>query len=143
MPDRPFFSDESILMRWMNLEISKINRGVVAERKLLNDLVDMERPGIPTKGGGTYHFKKDTLVMLRTRLPQSLSGRLRLPVLCYFDSSVGDSCFITDDQGVDMLKELKEISSMREMTDGRLWIGKTIIFDIIRKYPTVIQIVMM
>ncbi len=32
---------------------------------------------------------------------------------------------------------------MREMTDGRLWIGKTIIFDIIRKYPTVIQIVMM
>ncbi len=109
MPDRPFFSDESILMRWMNLEISKINRGVVAERKLLNDLVDMERPEIPTKGGGTYHFKKDTLVMLRTRLPQSLSGRLRLPVLCYFDSSVGDSCFITDDQGVDMLKELKEI----------------------------------
>ena len=143
MPDRPFISEEPVLMRWMNLEISKINRGVVTERKAMIDLVEMERPQIATKGGGTYRFKKDILVMLRTRLPQRLLRRLRLPVLCYFDSSVGDSCFITDDQGVEMLKELKEISFMREMTDGRLWIGKTIIFDIMRKYPSVIQIVMM
>jgi uncharacterized protein (UPF0216 family) len=143
MADHPYISDEPVLKRWMNLEISKINRGIVAERKSLRDLAGMDRPIVATKGRGEYLFKKETLISLKAKLPDTLSGRLRLPVLCYFDSSVGDSCFITDHQAVEGLKLLGEISSMREMTDGRLWIGKTIIFDIMGKYPSFIQIVMM
>jgi uncharacterized protein (UPF0216 family) len=135
-------SDEPVLMRWMSMEISKINRGVVTERKSLPDLAGMDRPTIITKDGGVYLFSKKTLDSLSAKLPEDLSRRLRLPVLCYFDSSVGDSCFITDRQAVEVLKQLGEISSMREMADGCLWIGKPIIFDIMRKYPSFIQIVM-
>ncbi|HVP93600.1 MAG TPA: DUF61 family protein [Methanoregulaceae archaeon] len=142
MPACPFISDESVMMRWMNLEISKINKGIVTERRTLPDLIDGEGTRLVTKGGGEYLFSKNTLITLRTKLPNDLSRRLRLPVPCYFDSSVGDSCFITDDRAVEMLKHLAEISSMREMIHGRLWIGKTIIFDIMRKYPTLFQIVM-
>jgi uncharacterized protein (UPF0216 family) len=127
----------------MNLEISKINRGIVAERKSLLDLACMDRPVVVTKGGEEYLFNKETLGSLTAKLPNTISRRLRLPVLCYFDSSVGNSCFITDLQAVEGLKHLGEISSMREMTDGRLWIGKPILFDIMRKYPSFIQIVMM
>jgi uncharacterized protein (UPF0216 family) len=143
MADRPYISEEPVLTRWMNLEIFKINRGVVAERKSLLDLSGMDRPVVITKCGGEYLFNKETLGSLRAKLPDTISRRLRLPVLCYFDSSVGDSCFITDQLAVDGLKQLGEISSMREMTDGRLWIGKPILFDTMRKYPSFIQIVMM
>ncbi|HTY16043.1 MAG TPA: DUF61 family protein [Methanoregulaceae archaeon] len=126
----------------MNLEISKINRDAVTERRSLTDLAAMDQPALATKGGGEYRFNKETLHLLRTILPADLSRHLRLPVLCYFDSSVGDSCFITDSYAFEALKILGEINQMREMADDRMWIGKTIVFAIIRKYPSVIQIVM-
>jgi uncharacterized protein (UPF0216 family) len=143
MAYRPYISDEPVLIRWMNLEISKINRGVITERRSLLNLSGMDRPVVVTKGGGEYLFNKETLGSLRAKLPDTIFRRLRLPVLCYFDSSVGDSCFITDHLAVEGLKQLGEISSMREMTGGRLWIGKPIIFNIMKKYPSFIQIVLM
>jgi uncharacterized protein (UPF0216 family) len=142
MTERPRISDESVLARWMSLEISKINRNVVAERRSLTELAGMDKPTLATKGGEEYRFDKETLLRLKTALPADLSRHLRLPVLCYFDSSVGDSCFITDPYAFDALKTLGEISAMREMAGDRMWIGKTIIFAIMRKYPSVIQIVM-
>ncbi len=138
----PPISDESVLSRWMTLEISKINRSVVTERRSLTDLVVMDRPALVTKGGGEYRFDKKTLILIGNALPADLSRNLRLPILCYFDSAVGDSCFITDPYAFEALKILKEISPMRGMTDGRLWIGKTIVFAIMRKYPSAMQIVM-
>ena len=142
MTDRPRISDESVLTRWMTLEISKINRDVVTTRKPLAELAGMDPPVLQTKGGGQYRFNKETLLALRKTLPEDLSRHLLLPVLCYFDSAVGDSCFITDSYAADALKILGEISDMREMADGRLWIGKTIVFAVMRKYPSIIQIVM-
>jgi uncharacterized protein (UPF0216 family) len=126
----------------MNLEISKINQGVVTERKSLSSLLDEKKPGIKTKAGGEYIFRLETLNVLSSQLPERLASKIRLPVLCYFDSSVGDSCFITDDSAAEALKCLHEISDLREMTDGRLWIGKPIIYAIMNKYPSFIQIVM-
>jgi len=142
MPDRPFPIDDAVLARWMKLEVSKINEGLVAVRVPLSSLREETTPIIPTKDGKHYKFNKKTLTTLGSMLPRTLQEKLRLPVFCYFDSAVGDSCFVTDPYAVEVLQQLHEISNQREMVDGRLWIGKPIIYGIMRKYPTFLQIVM-
>ena len=134
--------DDAVLTRWMKLELSKINEGLVAERVPLSSLLNESVPVLPTKNKKTYKFNKNTLTTLGSRLPRTLQEKMRLPVFCYFDSAVGDSGFLTDQHAVEALKDLHEISRQREMVDGRLWIGKPIIYGIMRKYPTFLQIVM-
>ena len=142
MPDRPSASDESTLLRWMRLEIGRINDGVVAERKRLSELLREERPSSVTKGGNRYDFDRQILLRLEQALPGELQRRLRLPILFYFDSTVPDSFFLVDEAAVRALQCLEEISPLRRMQGGRLWIAKPLVYDIMNRYPTAMQIMM-
>ncbi|MCK9306519.1 MAG: DUF61 family protein [Methanoculleus sp.] len=142
MPDRPSASDESTLLRWMRLEIGRINDGVVAERKRLSELLREERPSSVTKGGNRYDFDRQILLRLEQALPGELQRRLRLPILFYFDSTVPDSFFLVDEAAVRALQCLEEISPLRRMQGGRLWIAKPLVYDIMNRYPTAVQIMM-
>ena len=142
MTHRPPVSDESVLMRWMALEMGKINDGVVTGRKRLSDLLMDPRPAGVTRGGAEYAFNKETLMLLGQQLPANLHARLRLPIIFFFDSRVGDSFLLTDEDGLKTLQAIGELSTMREMTGGRLWVGRAIVFAIMRKYPTAVQIMM-
>ena len=142
MPDRPSAGDESTLLRWMRLEIGRINDGVVAERRRLSELLREERPSSVTKGGNRYDFDRQVLLRLEQALPGELQRRLRLPVLFYFDSTVPDSFFLADEAAVRTLRCLEEISPLRRMQGGRLWIAKPLVYDIMNRYPTAVQIVM-
>lgn len=126
----------------MRLEIGRINDGIVAERKRLSLLLSEENPSSVTKGGGRYDFDRDVLLRLEQALPTELRRRLRLPILFYFDSTVPDSFFLADEAAVQALQSLREISPLRRMQGGRLWIAKPLVYAVMNRYPTAAQIVM-
>jgi uncharacterized protein (UPF0216 family) len=140
MTPTPQPSDESVLMRWMALEMGRINDGVVAERKRLSELIRDPKPSSITRGGKEFAFDKSIIRLLGERLPVSLHTRLKLPIIFYFDSSVEDSFFLTDSAALEALQLLGELSDMREMTRGRVWVGRAIVYAIIAKYPGVVQV---
>lgn len=140
--ERPGITDESVMLRWMKLELGKINRDLVSNRIPLAELLSSDTPAALTKAGDQYPFKKEVLQALKERLPPGLQRRLRLPVHCYFDSTVSGSCLINDSVAIEALQVLEEISTLRVPDEGRLWIGMPIMFDIMKKYPSVFQVVM-
>jgi hypothetical protein len=126
----------------MRLEIGRINDGVVAERRRLSELIREEHPSSVTKGGNRYDFDRQVLLRLEQALPGELQRRLRLPILFYFDSTVPGSFFLADEAAVRALQCLEEISSLRRLQCGRLWIAKPLVYDIMNRYPTAVQIMM-
>ena len=58
MTHPPRITDESVLVRWMGLEIAKMNEGVVSHRKSLAVLLTEKDPVSVTKKGETYHFDR-------------------------------------------------------------------------------------
>jgi hypothetical protein len=139
---RPSVSDESVLMRWMALELGKINDGVVARRRRLSDLLSEDHPSTVTRNGTEFAFDRDVIRALWEKLPPHLHPRLKLPVIFFFDSTVPDSCCLTDEVAFEALQVLGELSRFREFFGGKLWVGRGIVHAIMRKYPTAIQIMM-
>jgi uncharacterized protein (UPF0216 family) len=142
MTNRPSVSDESVMLRWMQLELARINRGIVAERGRLTDLLAEDRPTAVTKDGTEYRFDKNRLAEFASGIPEPLQRRLRMPILFYCSADVPDSCMLTDEAAVEALRVKNEISALRSFEDGRLWISKPIVYAILRRYPTLFQIVM-
>jgi hypothetical protein len=58
MTPPPMITDESVLTRWMTMEIGKINEGIVKERKSLSVPLAEDTPSSTTKRGEPYYFKK-------------------------------------------------------------------------------------
>lgn len=142
MPSRNPMGDDSVLMRWMRTEMNKLNDGIVAERKSLSQLLLEEKPTARTKGGSDHLFDIATLRNLSEKLPKNLHYKLKLPILFFFDNQVPDSCYLNDAHALQALQTLGEISRLRTMKQGRSWVGRSIAYSIMKKYPTVVQIVM-
>ena len=142
MTHRPRITEESVLTRWMGMEIARINDSVVAGRRGLADLLPEEDPKAVTRGGGEYHFSRDTLAILGSLLPEETRGRLKLPILFFFDLDVRDSCYLRDETAVETLRLLGDLGEGRKVTGGRLWVARAIAYAIARKYPTAVQFAM-
>ena len=142
MDHRPGISDESVLSRWMSREMGRINEGIVEVRMTLAELLTEGTPSSVTKEGKEYRFNRDLLRELGRRLPEPLHRRLRLPLLFRFDPDVKDRCLLTNPAAVEALKVLGEIGPMRQLRDVKLWVGRGIVYSLIRKYPTLVQMVM-
>lgn len=134
--------DDPVFLRWMQLELGKMNAGLVAEKKTLASLLLEEKPSAATKSGELYLFDKKVLAALREALPEELHRKLRLPIQFRFDADAGASGYLTDPHAAEALVLLGEISHLREFTDNRLWVSRPIIYAIMRKYPTAIQVAM-
>lgn len=117
-----------------------MNEGIAAERPSLASLLDAERPVSVTRGGDEYRYDPVVLRSIADRLPPTLARRLRLPILCFASMDVPDSCSVTDRAAFDALQALGEISTMRDFTDGKAWIGRAIAYSLVARYPTVVQI---
>jgi uncharacterized protein (UPF0216 family) len=142
MSVRPPITDESVMIRWMQMELNRINAAVVIERKTLAALCKEESPSAKTKGGKEHAFKRDALRTMWEQVPPDLRDQLKLPILFYFDMDVADSCYLTDEMAVRALQGLGEISLMRTPRNGRVWVSRPIVYAMMRKYPSIIQIVM-
>ena len=141
MSIRPSISEEGVITRWMSLELGKINSTLVAYRKRLVHLLMEDRPSSVTKSGKEYLFNKEILKIFAEKLPKEVQERLRLPIFFYFDADVMDSAFITEEAAVSALQVLGDLSTLRVVRDGRLWVGRPIAYAILGKYPTAVQIV--
>ena len=139
MTRRPRITEDSVLTRWMGMEIARINDGVVAGRKTLSALLVEENPTARTKGGGEYHFRRETLTTLGERLDEGTREALKLPVIFFFSMDVRDSCYLTDGIAVKALQALGDLGEGRRLTNRRLWVARAIAYAIARKYPTAIQ----
>ena len=135
-------TEESVLTRWMGMEIARINDSVVAGRKTLASLLADERPAARTKGGGEYSFNRGILASLGDWLPEGIRRTLKLPILFFFDVDVRDSCYLTDETAVQALQALGDLGEGRRLRDGRLWVARAIAYAIARKYPTAVQFVL-
>lgn len=135
-------SDDDVLMRWMRTEVTKINEGIVTERKSLSQLLMEERPASRTRTGKEYLFDKETLELFREKLPSGLHHKLRLPIMFFYSPNVPDSCYLNDSQAFHALQILGDLSGMRRMQQGKLWVGRAIAYSIMKKYPTAVQIAM-
>jgi len=142
MTHRPRITEESVLTRWMGMEIARINDSIVVGRRSLSELLSEEDPKAVTRGGGEYHFSRETLAALEGRLPEEIRGALKLPILFFFDVDVRDSCFLADGTAVEALRALGDLGEGRKVTGGRLWVARAIAFAIARKYPTAVQFAM-
>ena len=142
MTHPPRITDESVLVRWMGLEIAKMNEGVVSQRKSLAFLLAEKDPVSVTKKGDTYHFDLSVIATLGKALPEDLQRQLRLPVLFYSSPDVPDSCMCPDEAALAALQLLGEVSSLRMFEGSRFWVSRPIAYAIMKKYPTAVQIVM-
>ena len=96
MTHPPRITDESVLARWMSMEIGKINEGLVRDRKTLFRLLGEEVPCATTKIGEPYFFDRTVISVLGKNLPCELHTRLRLPMLFFMSPDVPDSCWCAD-----------------------------------------------
>jgi len=119
-----------------------MNEGLVLERKPLAALVASEKPSSVTKKGEQYLFDQRVITALGQALPEDMRQRLRLPILFYLSSDSPDSCSCPDESALAALQLLGEVSPLRTMQGDRFWVSRPIVYAIMRKYPTVIQIVM-
>ena len=95
MSHPPRITDESVLVRWMGLEIAKINEGVVTQRKSLAVLLAEKNPLSITKKGDTYHFDPSVIATLGKALPDDQKRKLRLPILFYLSPDVPDRLHVS------------------------------------------------
>jgi hypothetical protein len=142
MTHRQRITEESVLTRWMGMEIARINDSVVAGRKTLASLLAEKNPTARTKGGGDHRFNSEILATLGDRLPGEIRKTLILPIIFFFDVDVRDSCFLTDETAVAALQALGDLGEGRRLAKGRLWVARAIAYAIARKYPTAIQFAM-
>ncbi|OPX62531.1 MULTISPECIES: DUF61 family protein [unclassified Methanoregula] len=138
----PRITDESVLQRWIGIEVKKMNQGIVKERKRLAALLAEETPQSVTKGDEPYYFDRAVLDVLAKGLPEDLHRRLRLPVFFYASPDTPDSCSCPDDAALEALQKLGEVSTLRTMQGDRFWVSKPIAYALLQKYPTAVQIVM-
>jgi uncharacterized protein (UPF0216 family) len=138
----PRITDESVLARWMGLEIAKMNEGVVTRRKSLAVLLREKDPVSITKKGDEYHFDSSVISTLGKALPEDLRRQLRLPVLFYASPDTPGSCSCPDEMALAALQLLGEVSTLRSFEGGRFWVSRPIVYAIMKKYPSAVQIVM-
>jgi len=135
----PGITEESVLTRWMGLEIARINDGVVAGRRSLAVLLSEGTPAAVTRGGGEYRFDREVLSALAGRLPGEFRSSLKLPILFFLDMDVRDSCYLADEAAVRALQLLGDLGEGRRLTKGRLWVSRPIAYAIAQRYPTAVQ----
>lgn len=142
MTHPPRITDESVLARWMSLEARKLNEGLAAERKPLSVLISEEKPASVTKKGQPYVFDAAVLAAIVNLLPPDLQRQLKLPVFFYATPDVPDSFSCPDEPALVSLQIIGEVSTMRTMLGGKFWVSRPIVYALMKKYPTVFQIVM-
>jgi uncharacterized protein (UPF0216 family) len=126
----------------MRTELARLNAGIVVERKPLVRLLAEKHPSARTKDGNVHVFDRQVLEQLAQSLPATIQEQLLLPVLFHADMDLPGSLALTDPVATLALQELGELSSMRTMRNGKIWVARPIAYALARKYPTVIQVVM-
>jgi uncharacterized protein (UPF0216 family) len=101
----------------------------------------MEEPKTFTKTGEEYLFDFNALQKLSQMIPLVYNNQLKLPIYFYKDLRIKDSCFLVDEVAAKVLKYTNDLDAMYGFLNGKLWVSKPIAYDMVLKYPTLIQFV--
>ncbi len=97
MTDRPRLTDESVLSRWIGIEITRMNEGIVRDRQPLSVLLSNDTPAATTRKGDPHYFNKKVITMPGGKIPREMHAQLRLPILFFASPGVADSFLCTDE----------------------------------------------
>ena len=131
---------ESSLEKWFKFEMAKLNSGVVVKKKPLKELVKEERPKTKAKDGSLYYFNKEELLKLKTGLPENMAS-VMLPISFYISLDTRKNVYIAEKASLDLLKHLGEVPRDSELSDGRYWMSKVLVTDLMKRHPTIFQFV--
>jgi uncharacterized protein (UPF0216 family) len=132
--------NESAMKKWLRFEMGKISSGLVIKKKPLCDLVKSQSPEVKTKDGSVYYFNSAAICELNMKLPEELHSIL-LPISVYASYDVKGMVAIADTTSFLALKHLGEIPDNARLNEGKYWMGKTLANDIMKRYPTILQII--
>ena len=132
--------NESAMEKWFKFEMAKVNSGIVVKKKPLRELVLEDTPKTETKDGSVYYFNKNALLKLKDALSIDMHS-LRLPISFYTSLDVAGSAYIADKPSFSALKVMGEFPEAAELIEGRCWLAKILVMDMIKRWPTLIQFV--
>jgi uncharacterized protein (UPF0216 family) len=131
---------ESAMKKWFKFEMAKINSGIVTKKRSLKELMEEEVPQTKAKDESIYYFNKDALLDLKNGLPKDMHS-IMLPINFYISLDIRSSVYIADKPSLFALKYLGEVPHDAELVDGRYWMSKTLILDLMKKRPSIIQLI--
>jgi uncharacterized protein (UPF0216 family) len=131
---------ESAMKKWFKFEMAKINRGIVINKRSLDELLEEEVPQTKAKDDSIYYFNINALLDLKRELPKD-EHSIKLPLNLYISLDTRSSVYIADLPSLNVLKSLGEVPKDSELTDGRHWISKALILDLMKRRPSIIQLI--
>jgi uncharacterized protein (UPF0216 family) len=132
--------NESAMEKWFKFEMSKVNSGIVINKKPLSELVLEDKPKTETRDGSVFYFNKDAISKLQGTLPTDMHS-LKLPISFYTSLDVAGSAYIADKPSFMALKAMGEFPKVAELVEGKYWLSKILVTDMIKRWPTLIQFV--
>ncbi len=132
--------NESAMEKWFKFEMSKVNSGIVIKKITLSELVLEKTPQTETKDGSVFYFNKDALSKLQDTLPSDMHS-LMLPISFYTSLDITGSAYIADRPSFVALKVMGEFPEAAELIEGKCWLSKVLVMDMIKRWPTLIQFV--
>lgn len=132
---------ERSLEKWLKFEYHALNKNLVTQKVVFSELLKIDSPKAYTKAGDEYKFNLDSLNKFSKAVPLQYHRKLRLPIYFYRDLRVKDSCFLSDDLIVKVLKHTKDLDSMYKLQDDNIWLSLPLAHEIANNYPTLFQFV--
>jgi len=131
--------DEGAFQKWMRFELDTLHAGLVSQRRTLADLLREAQPSAPARDG-THAFEPAELRRLAQALPTELRYTLRLPIPLYFDSALGDACYVLDRAAAEALAPMR-VTQVRPDAQGKVWFSRAVALQAMRDWPTCVQMV--
>ena len=132
--------NESAMKKWFKFEMARLNSGIVIKKKALRELVKEESPKTEAKDKSVYYFNRDALLRLKNELPEDMYS-IMLPISFYTTLDVRGSVYVADKSSLLVLRSLGEVPEDTELIEGRCWMSKALVMDMMRKWPTIFQFV--
>ena len=135
--------ESGFLKRYLLHEIQNINSSNVKKRKRLSTLLEMDPPVVITADGNNHRFEKAVLEQVAEKLRPEMLGKVLLPINFYYNTSCSYCYYISDVNTYEMFTILGDMDKGLQFQEGKLWFYKHIGNRIRKKYPGLIQIVVM
>ena len=123
--------------KWVDFELKRINRGLVARRKKLSSLLKEENPRCETKDGEAHDFDREELLLISSVLEKGED--LLLPMMLRFSTEARDSCYIDDETAAAVLRRLEKFGEAYQYREGKMWLPNSLAYTLTRKYRSAIQ----
>lgn len=133
------FEDSKVLDRWLKFELDSAHRNTVLNQKSLKKLLAEKEPHCKTKDNEYYYFDKAMLIKFAEIIPRYKYDELKLPINLYFDMDAKDHCYITDELGAFIIRQLERFENAYKFREGKMWLPYSLGLQLLVKYKTLIQ----